>query len=324
MNNAGILPATVTITERKKADLQMPDANENFGDFIQPFQIEDLGLNGRLVRLGQSLDLAFERHNYPKQVSTLLGETMALATTLSAAVKYDGIFTLQIQGDGAVDLMMADLTSDGDLRGYVRYDNEQVSDALGRKGAILPRLMGAGHMAFTVDQGPDTERYQGIVDLEGETLTDCAQNYFRQSEQLETAIIVAANTSKDGGSKSAALMIQRLPADAEGTYSRDEDDEAWRRAVVLMSSVTPAELLDPSLSSSQLLYRLYHEDGVRLFGAKPLQQKCRCSVQKVRRTLASFPKPEIIELAEDGVVSMICEFCKFDYRVPVDELEFED
>jgi molecular chaperone Hsp33 len=311
-----------TTIEQKKANLSMSEQHNSFGDFIQPFQIEDLGLHGRLVRLGGSLDLAFARHDYPNPVSTLLGETMALATALAGAIKYEGIFTLQIQGDGPINLMMADLTSEGDLRGYVRYDSDSVTEASDRTGAIVPKYLGAGHMAFTVDQGPDTERYQGIVDLAGERLTDCAQNYFKQSEQLETALIVAADTRAEHGSKSAALMIQRLPSDAEGTYSRDDDDDAWRRAVVLMSSVTTEELLDPDLSSSQLLYRLYHEDGVRLFDVKPVQQTCRCSEQKIKNTLASFPKSEVLEMAEDGNVSIVCEFCKTEYIVTLSELPF--
>ncbi len=289
-----------------------------FGDYIQPFQIEDLGLHGRLVRLGDALDQAFLRHGYPTEISDLLGETMTLATVLSGAIKYEGVFTLQVQGDGPVSPLMADLTSDGDLRGYVRFDEDKLTTAIARDGAMVPRFLGAGHMAFTVDQGPDTERYQGIVDLAGEKLTDCAQNYFRQSEQLETAIIVAADTSGPAGARSAALMIQRLPANAEGTYVRDEEDEAWRRAVILMSSVTPDELLDPELSASSLLYRLYHEDGVRIFSIKPVRHACRCSEEKVKRTLASFPKDEIAEMAEDGMVSVVCEFCKTEYVFPVE------
>jgi len=295
----------------------MPDTPQSFGDYIQPFQIEDLGLHGRLVRLGGALDQAFERHDYPSEISNLLGETMALATALSGAIKYEGVFTLQVQGDGPVSPLMADLTSDGGLRGYVRFEEDKLAEALKRDGAVVPRLLGAGHMAFTVDQGPDTERYQGIVELEGGELTECAQNYFRQSEQLETALVAAADTSDCAGSRSAALMIQRLPAGTEGSYARDEDDEAWRRAVVLMSSITSNELLDPALSASQLLYRLYHEDGVRMYSAKPVRHACRCSEQKVKRTLASFPQDEIADMADDGMISVICEFCKAEYIFPV-------
>ncbi len=125
--------------------------------------------------------------------------------------------------------------------------------------------MGAGHMAFTVDQGPDTDRYQGITEITGATLAECAQNYFRQSEQLETAIMIAANDPTEGSNRAAALMVQRLPKAGDG----DIEDENWRRAVVLMSSITSEELLDPALGAPDILYRLYHEDGVRLYRPAP-------------------------------------------------------
>jgi len=307
------------ITAPGKVEYSMSRRPSQFGDYIRPFQIEDLGLNGRLVRLGDVLDQAFARHQYPDEIANLLGQTMALAATLSGAIKYDGVFTLQVQGDGPVSPLMVDLTSGGDIRGYVRFDTDKLAKARVRGGAIVPKLLGAGHMAFTVDQGPDTERYQGIVGLEGENLADCAQNYFQQSEQLETAIVVAADTTSLPGSRSAALMIQRLPSSQAGTYIRDEEDDAWRRAVVLMSSVTQRELLDPDLSDNALLYRLYHEDGVRVFDSKPILHQCRCSETRVKRTLASFPKEEISELADDGIVSVTCEFCKMVYRFPVGE-----
>jgi len=299
----------------------MADKTEDFGDFILPFQIEDLGLHGRLVRLGGSLEQAFARHDYPAVVSDVLGQAMALSTALSASIKYDGIFTLQAQGDGPVGMLMSDVTSDGDLRGYVRFDDEHLSKLDDASELSIPRLLGAGHMAFTVDQGADTERYQGIVELEGGNLAECAQNYFRQSEQLETALVVTAESSDANAPRAGALMIQRLPADAEGTYTRDEEDEAWRRAVVLMSSVTPAEILDPALSPNELLYRLYHEDGVRVFREKPIRHQCRCSKDKVSRTLASFPIAEISEMADDGIASVVCEFCKTEYTFPLSDIE---
>jgi len=318
MNGPGLRQNMAITIEQGRSEPIMLEAVEKFGDYIQPFQIEGLGLQGRLVRLGEALDQAFERHAYPEPVSALLGETMALAAALSGSIKYDGIFTLQIQGDGPVGLLMSDLTSGGDLRGYVRFDNDKLASALARDGAEVPKLVGTGHMAFTVDQGPDTERYQGVVALEGGKLADCAQTYFRQSEQLETALVVAVDTAKQPGSRSAALMIQRLPGQTEGSFAHDEEDDAWRRAVVLMSSVRPEELLDANLSSSQLLYRLYHEDGVRMYSARPLRQACRCSEEKIKRTLAAFPKDEIAEMVEDGNVSVICEFCKSEYVFPLD------
>jgi len=287
---------------------------QQFGDLVQPFQIEALGIRGRLVRLSDSLDTAIKAHGYPPAVVGLLAETMTLAVTLSAALKYEGVFILQTEGDGPVKMLVADVTSEGGLRGYARFDEEQVAVAQGNVGGEVPRLLGAGHLAFTVDQGPDTERYQGITELVGATIAECAQAYFRQSEQMETAISLCAAPIKAGESpRAAALVVQRLPSGEEGTIARDDDDEAWRRAVVLMSSITAGELLDPSLTPSEILYRLYHEDGVRVYRQKTIEHSCRCSRERVARTLASFPRDEIDAMSEGGQVAVTCEFCMAEY-----------
>ncbi len=271
-------------------------------DIVQPFQIDGLAARGRLVRLGGALDQALAAHNYPTPVADLLAETMVLAATLSSLLKYDGIFTLQAQGDGPIRLLMADLTSDGEIRACAQFDADRVAAQIAGSGDSVPHFMGAGHLAFTVDQGPDTERYQGITELTGATMSDCAHTYFRQSEQMETAVVLIARTA-DKTARAGALMIQRLPT------SSDQDEDAWRRAVALMSSVKEAELLNPDLTPGELLYRLFHEDGVRLFEPRPLNHACRCSRERVVRTLASFPRAEIESLADDGEISMTCEFC---------------
>ena len=287
-----------------------------FGNFIQPFQIEDLGLMGRIVRLDVALASAFARQNYPIEVASLLAEAMALTASLSGIIKFDGIFTLQTQSDGPVNLLMSDITSDGDIRGYARFDVEAVELASVRSGSTVPKFLGAGHLALTVDQGQDTERYQGIVELTGSSISDCAQAYFKNSEQLETAIIVVSEIEADEMPRAAALMIQRMPGEDERSIVRDDEveDEAWHRAVALMSSIKVEELLSEELSVSQILYRLYHEDGVRVYAQKPVQHTCRCSYEKVSSTLSSFPRDEIEDMSEDGAVTVTCEFCKTDYR----------
>lgn len=293
---------------------EIPYEVTGFGDFIQPFQIEDLGLLGRIVRLDTSLASAFDRQNYPDAVAELLAQSMALTASLSGIIKFDGIFTLQSQGDGPVNLLMSDITSDGDMRGYARFHEEGVAQAMERPGSIVPKLLGSGHLALTVDQGPETERYQGIVELTGATVADCAQAYFAQSEQLETAIIVVSEINEGEIPRAAALMVQRMPGEMGETITRDEEDEAWHRAVVLMSSIKPEELLSDELSASQVLYRLYHEDGVRLYPMKEVRHTCRCSHTKVSQTLASFPRAEIEDMSDEGEVTVTCEFCKTDYR----------
>lgn len=287
-----------------------------FPDLIQPFRIENLGLRGRLIRLGPAVGSILGPHGYPAPVAHLMGEMLALTTVLASALKFDGVFKLQVQGDGPLSLMVADLTSGGDLRGYARYDADGVAAAGDVADAPVPRLLGAGRLAVTVDHGANAQQHQGMTELTGRSLSDCAHTYFRQSESLETAIVLAS-AAGDGASRSAALMVQRprsgagWPDDGDGS---DDPEDDWRRAVVLTSSVTPAEMLDGALPPAHLLYRLYHEDGVRLFRPRPIRHACRCSRDKVAAALGRFPAGDIDSMAEDGWITVTCEFCKADYR----------
>jgi len=291
-------------------------------DFAQTFQIEGLDVRGRLVRLGPALDEVLSAHAYPKAVSVMLAETLTLAVTLASALKYEGIFTLQVQGNGPISLLVADITSEGAVRGYARFDEDRVqavaNDVL-VGAAPVPRLLGSGHLAFTVDQGQDMERYQGIAELDGSTLSDCAHHYFRNSEQLETAIFLTSSLDKDQeGVCAGALMVQRMPRQ---NMHEDADEDGWRRTVAILASLSADELLDSRLDHDALLYRLYHEDGVRAYEAHKLFHRCRCSRDKVATTLKAFPRAEII--GDDGVSQVVCEFCKADYTftaVDLDEL----
>ncbi len=294
-------------------------------DLIQPFQIETFGVRGRLVRLGPLVDSILGKHDYPEPVAAMLGELLALAAVLAGALKFDGVFSVQTQGNGPVRFMVADVTTHGEMRGYAQYDKSKIAslaaDAAHDAGERVPRLLGTGYLAFTVDQGPDTERYQGIVDLAGATLADVAHNYFRQSEQMDAAVKLAVGRVREDGAdawRAAGMMVQRLPETVRqrvsGEAGDDDDDEAWRRAVVMMGASTTGELLDPGLHPHRLLYRLFHEDGVRVFGPVELSAGCRCSRERVERTLRSFPKSEISEMkTDDGNVVVTCEFCATDY-----------
>jgi molecular chaperone Hsp33 len=300
---------------------QTDSVMSEFGDFIQPFQIEDLGLLGRVVRLDGVLASAFARQSYPVEVASLLAESMVLTAGLSGIIKFEGIFTLQTQSDGPVNLLMSDITSDGDMRGYARFDESAVELASDQSGSIVPKILGAGHLALTVDQGQDMERYQGIVELTGNSISDCAQEYFKNSEQLETASIIFSEIEVDKIPRAAALLIQRMPSEVDEAIDGSDDDEAWNRAVALMSSIKAEELLSTELSVSQVLYRLYHEDGVRVYKQKSVQHTCRCSYEKVSSTLASFPREEIEDMSENGLVTVTCEFCKTDYRFSKEDIE---
>jgi molecular chaperone Hsp33 len=291
-------------------------------DLVQPFQIDRGRLRGRLVRLGPALDDILSRHAYPPVVARLLAEALTVTVTLATALKYDGIFTLQTKGDGPVSLMVADVTSTGDLRGYAQFNPARL-DALGPDidgPAPVSALLGTGHLAFSVDQGDHTDRYQGIVERIGDTLSECVQHYFRQSEQLGTALKLAAATGPDGRWHAAALMLQRLPENTQtDTGSAVEDD--WRRAMVLMSTAQPAELIGPDLDGHTLLFRLFHEDGVRVFPTQTIRFACRCDRDRVANVLRSLPRTEISELKVNGAVEVTCEFCSTVHRFDEDDLD---
>jgi molecular chaperone Hsp33 len=288
-------------------------------DLVQPFEIEPHGVRGRLVRLGTLLDTILKRHDYPPAVGTMLGQAIALAVALSSALKYDGIFTLQTKGDGPIRLLVADVTSLGAVRGYAQYDADKLARAVadGAGSDSVPRLLGAGYLAFTVDQGEDTERYQGIVALEGPTLAQCVHHYFRQSEQIATGIKVAVEQRDDGRWRGGVLMVQRLPFEERQVLDADRDaiDDHWRRSLMLMGSSTSAELTAPALDPNTLLYRLFHEDGVRVFRRHGVRAECRCSRARIERVLRSLPEDDRASLGDsDGTVTVTCEFCNGTYR----------
>ena len=292
-------------------------------DVMLPFQLAGGLVRGRLVRLGAAVHEIVGTHDYPARVSALLAETLALAGVLAGSLKYDGVFTLQAQGKGPVSLLVADITSGGAMRGYARFDAEKVAAA--PQGAAVPALLGGGYLAFTVDQGLKVERYQGIVELSGDSLADCAQSYFAQSEQLETRVALVSAPPADGiGWRSCGLMIQRMPGNQPGApiMTSDDADDAWRTAAVLMSSVTEAEMLDPALAGEVLLHRLFHAEGLTIWDGKELAAQCRCSEQSVVSMLRSIPRAEIEELKDEaGKVSITCEFCRTTYAFGDAELE---
>ncbi|WP_374371413.1 Hsp33 family molecular chaperone HslO [Dongia sp.] len=313
-------------------------------DFVQPFQIEGHGVRGRMVRIDRSASEIVAKHAYPEPVARLLTEMMLLAATLAAMLKYEGVFTLQAKGNGALRLMVADVTSAGALRGYAQFDAEAVA-AIPLAQANLPRLTGGGYLAFTVDQGEHAERYQGIVELDGADLVDCIHHYFRQSEQLQAGFKLAVARHAHGW-RAGAIMLQRLPSeggtggwlpegaratdwhsgagtdegDAGEHVETDEAEDAWRRAMVLMASAKDAELLGPDIGITDLLYRLFHEDGVRIFPGHALNAQCRCSENRVERVLQSLAAEELNDLAVDGDLVVTCEFCNSEYRFSLAEI----
>jgi molecular chaperone Hsp33 len=315
-------------------------------DFVQPFQIEGHGVRGRLVRLDGVASEIVAKHAYPEPVAHLLTEMMALAAILAATLKYEGVFTLQAKGNGAVRVLVADVTSAGHVRGYAQFDKDAVA-AIPAASANLMRLTGGGYLAFTVDQGEHAERYQGIVELEGSSLVECIHHYFQQSEQLQAAFKLAIE-HHPGGWRAGAIMLQRLPSqgghrvegggwtpegsskphdwqggsgDATADIDGEEAEDAWRRAVVLMASTQDKELLGPETGINDLLYRLFHEDGVRVFTGHELKAQCRCSRHRVENVLKSLGEDELDDLAIDGNLVVTCEFCNNEYRFALSDVK---
>jgi molecular chaperone Hsp33 len=296
-------------------------------DLVQPFRLDPFALRGRLVRLGPTVDRILAQHDYPEPVATLLGEAITLAVLLAGALKYDGVFTLQTKGDGPVRLLVADVKTDGAVRGYAQYDSTRLGEIMpaddrwGGDSPSVPDLLGAGYIAFTVDQGDDTERYQGIVEIVGSTLAECAQHYFRQSEQLQAGLKLAvARAGEEGAWRAGGLMLQRVPPEGGHPPIGDDVEDAWRRVMVLMSSATAAELVAPDLPPRRLLWRLFHEEGVRVFETNAVEARCRCSRERIARILLAFPADEIEDMQKDPVTTVTCEFCNTRYEFEAEEL----
>ncbi|MDZ4789790.1 MAG: Hsp33 family molecular chaperone [Hyphomicrobiales bacterium] len=302
-------------------------------DYVLPFQIETAGARGRLIRADKTIEAILEQHNYPEPVSALLGEALTLAALLGTALKIeDGGMILQTSSDGPVSTLVAQYKSSGDMRGYASFDQEAI-DAL-QNGAARDSagLLGDGHLAMTIDPGAGLERYQGVVALEGETLAEAADLYFRQSEQIPTFLRVAvarAYTAGENGNapvwgwRAGGLLVQKLTgeggvsdrADSEQLdwSAPDDGDEDWVRARTLASTVEDHELLDPDLPPERLLYRLFHEEQVRAFPPSQVQAVCSCSRARIEDILNSFEKTELDGMVEQGRILVKCEFCNRHY-----------
>ena len=279
-------------------------------DLVLPFRFENADIRGRLLRLGPAIDTILKAHDYPEAVAKLLGEALILSATIAGTFKFDGRFVLQASTDGPVSLLIADYTTDGALRGYARFDAEAVAKAEADMviQAPVPRLMGAGHLAFTVDQGQDMENYQGVVAVEGATLADCAHEYLRQSEQLSAAVRVEVGKSGDVWRGGSIMLEQLAGAPADNRTTEDAEDD-WRRAMALLGSVTSDEMLDVELAGGELLFRLFHEDGVRVYEPSALEARCRCSRERMETALSSFSAEDLQSMVIDGEITATCEFC---------------
>jgi molecular chaperone Hsp33 len=296
--------------------LSQTDTRRIDDDLVAAFQIEGRPVRGRIARLGRVVDEVLSRHAYPDAVANLLGEACALAALVGASLKFEGKLILQAQGDGPVAYVVTDYDTKGALRGYCRYVAARVaaiSGGFAQPGART--LLGDGLFIMTIDQGDDMERYQGVTPIEGETLALSAEHYFAQSEQTPTRVRLAVGQIRDGGRprwRAGGVILQNVAADD----ARGPTEDAWESAEALIKTVGEDELIDPVLAPDRLLYRLFHERGVRLFEPKPLSAFCRCSTERIERVLKSFPAAERAEMVEaDGMIRVTCEYCSRTYAI---------
>ena len=301
-------------------------------DTVLPFEVAPLDLRGRVVRLGPALDEILTGHNYPQPVAKLLGEAIVLGVLLGTALKFEGRFILQTKTDGPVPMLVVDFTTPDRVRACARFDEDRVAAAIAAGVAEAGTLLGRGHLAMTIDQGGDMSRYQGLVALEGGTLEDAAHEYFLRSEQIPTRVRLAVAEEFLAGARhrwrAGGMLLQFVPRAPERARVADlhpgdapegvlphvvQEDDAWVEGRSLIETVEDLELIDPALSSERLLYRLFHERGVRVFRPATLRAQCSCSRESVEAMLRSFPQSDRDDMVENGVISVTCEFCSRTY-----------
>ncbi len=300
---------------------------EGLRDYVLPFRIEGHNVNGRVVKLNALASDVLTRHDYPEAVSRLLGEALVLASMLGSMLKFDGRFILQMQGNGPISMLMADYASGGSLRGFAQYDEAALQAALKADAAPMALLGDKAHMAFTVDQGADMERYQGIVPLDGDTLAEAALGYFERSEQIGTVLkLAAAPLLLAGGEtqwRAGGIIIQQTAATGGVDMPPEGDpehvDEDWNRLSILMQTTEDSELLDSELDGETLAYRLFHEDGVRVFETRALQFACPCTRQRVANMLRGLPDEDRTDMQTQDNIEVRCEFCNEQYVFAPDE-----
>lgn len=321
----------------------MTDKTLNLGDIgfagddhVVPFAVEGLDVRGRAVQLGPLLDTILGRHDYPEPVARLLAELITLTVLLGTSLKFEGKLIAQTKGDGPIDFIVADFKTPGDVRAYARFDEDRLQAAIDAGQTSPEALLGKGILAFTIDQGAMMQRYQGIVEMNGGSLSEMAETYFRQSEQIPTTLRMAvaelyranADGHKTKSWRAGGLVIQFLPEapermrqpDLPGGDAPDDvelpergEDDAWTEARALAETIEADELTDPDVGSERLLFRLFNEHGVRVFPPSPVGDKCSCSREKLADVLNGFSAEEIRDSIQDGHISVVCEFCSTAY-----------
>ncbi|MGF7157088.1 Hsp33 family molecular chaperone [Bartonella heixiaziensis] len=323
--------------EQAKDEASLNNIYLSEDDAVLPFQVEELDIRGRAVQLGETLNSILTRHQYPEPVSYLLAEALVLTVLLGTSLKLNGKFILQTHSDGPVNMLVCDFSPPSNLRGYARFDKEKLKQAIANNQISSETLLGKGTLAFTIHQGAHTQPYQGIVALDESNLQEASCAYFDQSEQIPTdirlAVAILINRDQKGKPqkswRAGGLLTQLLPQVSshhkiyepnkkpEVTKTRAQFENQWQEAKALTATIENAELTDPEVGSKRLLFRLFHEQGVRVFKPIALVDQCSCSREKIKKILGSFPIEERNKMVENNYISVTCEFCSTTYRFKI-------
>ncbi len=297
---------------------------------VATFQLDQQAVRGRITRMdGQVIGAILNRHDYPHELARFLGEALTLAVLIGASLKEDARVAVQAQGSGPVSLMVAEYHTRGSLRGMLRYDEEKwaLVERVNKDELIRPhprQVFGNGALAITVISDNEfVQPYQGVVPLDGTSLAECAEHYFDRSEQVPTKVRLAVGEIQKAGEgaswQAGGALIQKVAGDE----NRGDTEDQWNTASVLFQSVEDAELLDPDLSLGRVLYRLFHEDGVRMEAPSLVRDECTCSEERLVETMKNLPDNELLELAEEtgkDVFEADCQFCNRQFEIPLQDV----
>lgn len=290
-------------------------------DFVAGFSSETLPIAGRIVRMGRgSLSPILQRHAYPGHLGEILGEALILSALVGSGMKFQGRVMTQAEGDGPVSMLVGEYRKDGGVRAYGRFEQERWAylEKVNRgEKPHMPQLFGPqGALGLIIvhDQ-PDRQPYQGLVPLDRGSLPECAEDYFRRSEQVDTCLAISVGRDAAGEWHGGGMMIQKIAGDE----ARGETSDGWREAQALFATLTPEELRSEAVAVPDLLYRLFHEGGVRMEAAQRLEDRCSCNEERLTSTLAGMPDESLREMVEpDGNLKIDCQFCARHYDIPID------
>ncbi len=315
-----------------KKSPSLGDFNFAGDDAVVPFEVEELDARGRAVQLGTAVNSILSRHHYPEPVARLLAEAMVLTVLLGTSLKFDGKFILQTSSDGPVNLLVCDFKTPSSLRAYARFNEKKLEEAVASGHDAPEELLGKGTLALTIDQGEHMQRYQGIVALDGSSLEEIARNYFKQSEQIPTEVKLGVATlfdrDENGYSRESwragGVLVQHLPKSSiESKTTKRIDKKAdldhWTEVKALVDTIESSEMTDPQVGAERLLFRLFHEHGVRVFNARTILDQCSCSREKIENVLNTFTADEINSSIENGRITVKCEFCSTVYNFNPEE-----